>query len=297
MNFKYIRRNALVTQRLRRRQLHWGLTILIAFSLLYIDPIVAILFYLASMAVTPQYHRLKAGAIGELRALGIKKQCMGSLSELPDDYCVYSNVIIPAGNTTCEIDILVVGPTGIFIVEVKHMVGRIIGQAHEKTWLQSRRPNSRTFKNPLKQVKRQVYWLKQLLNESNIQSWIHPIVVFTHPYSELDVISNSIPVLPLNELSVEIDIYEPPYPQNMPGLPNILIRDIQSTMCKPPQNLLRRKTLVAQFTGKHDWMVNYKPRIVRRHLNHDCSNPTRKIAEIMDSTTDDPDSVKVIERS
>lgn len=73
------------------------------------------------MMVTPQYHRLKAGAIGELRALGIKKQCMGALSELPDDYCVYNNVFIPAGNTILEIDILAIGPNGIFVVEVKHM--------------------------------------------------------------------------------------------------------------------------------------------------------------------------------
>jgi hypothetical protein len=289
MNFKYIRRNALVTQRLRRRQLHWGLTILIAFSLLYIDPIVAILFYLASMAVTPQYHRLKAGAIGELRALGIKKQCTGALSELPDDYCVYNNVIIPAGNTTCEIDILVIGPNGIFIVEVKHMTGRIIGQADDKTWLQARRPNSRTFKSPIKQVNRQVYWLKQLLNESNIQSWIQPIVVFTHPYFELDVISNRIPVLPLSELSVEILIYEPPYPQSMPGLPNILIRDILIAMRNPSGKLSFLKMFAADCTGKHEWMVDYIPPRIVRYFGQDCINPEQKIADIMCTQTQDTD--------
>jgi len=281
MNFKYVTQNALALQYKRRKQLHIWLAGLIALALLFIDPIISVLFYVASIFTTPDNWQFRAGARGEIMALGQDYLYDGSLGELGDEYCVYTNVVIPAGNTTCEIDILVVGPNGFFIVEVKHMSGKIIGQADSKTWLQSKRPHSRQFRNPIKQVNRQVYWLKQLLDQSNIKTWIEPIVVFTHPRVQLDVFSEKVTVIPLGSLSTIIQFYRPRFLSRMPGLPNIMLRDVITAMYNPPGNVLRYKSIAAQLTGRRDWMVDFNPFPIRRYHNRDVIDPKQKIADIM----------------
>ena len=53
---------------------------------------------------------------------------------LPDDYKIIQNKTITYGKLTREIDNIIVGKTGVFIVEVKNMKGEITGDYEDKKW-------------------------------------------------------------------------------------------------------------------------------------------------------------------
>ena len=85
------------------------------------------------------------------------------------------NLYIPYGDKTTEIDILMIHPVGIFVIESKNFRGKVIGDVTEKVWTQCINSHRETLYNPLKQNNTHVYALQQHLGK-NIN--YHPIVVF-----------------------------------------------------------------------------------------------------------------------
>ncbi|MHB8623883.1 MAG: nuclease-related domain-containing protein [Sulfuricaulis sp.] len=154
------------------------------------------------------------GAEGEDRALGIPVALPGSLATLPDDYTVFNQVKVPNGTSHRELDFVVVGPNGIFAIEVKHCRGKVSGQETDNTWRQRKRSRAgNTYeqpqRNPVRQIKGAIYTLKQYLLSSGLNEWIQGIVVFTHPDCTLSVGPASVPVLTLDGLTPYIRNYQP----------------------------------------------------------------------------------------
>ena len=91
---------------------------------------------------------LSAGAAGEEDAAAL-------LSNLPDEYTVFRNAVA----ARWEIDFIVVGPTGVFAIEVKAYSGTLLGDYSEQQWLKRKRSHmgkvyEKYVSNPLLQARR-----------------------------------------------------------------------------------------------------------------------------------------------
>lgn len=97
-------------------------------------------------------------------------------------------------NRKCEIDFMVFGPNGIFIIENKYMNGLFEGNAkYDRDFKRDKRGNyGETLppgkeRNPVRQVLRQMSILKDLLTKNNINCFINPIAYFSDPDAELNI--------------------------------------------------------------------------------------------------------------
>lgn len=109
-----------------------------------------------------------------------------------------------------ECDILVVNTNGIFIFEVKNFSGSLFGYETDDTWEKVKESDggnlySKEIKNPIKQVRRQIRLLKELLGLYGIYNfWIdgYVLLVNANPHDESEYI--------LTDLSeVERTIHKP----------------------------------------------------------------------------------------
>jgi hypothetical protein len=116
----------------------------------------------------------RAGRRGEIIATDIIK---GVLRE--EDYLL-TNVSISCDGRPAELDNVVVNKYGVFIIEVKNYKGRLYGEEDDYTWEKHKDDGyGNTFekevKNPIKQVKRQVYILAKYLEFYNV--WVEGYVL------------------------------------------------------------------------------------------------------------------------
>ena len=135
------------------------------------------------------------GDMGERRA--------GSILEtyLPDDCTVIQNARVYFDGKTSEIDNIVIGSSGVFIVEVKNMKGRIYGDYNEQYWLQDKIDqydieHKKEFYSPVKQVGTHIYRLANFLRDNKIFTNISGAVYFTNPQASVRVVGEqgNIPV-------------------------------------------------------------------------------------------------------
>ncbi|MBR6765482.1 MAG: NERD domain-containing protein [Clostridia bacterium] len=121
------------------------------------------------------------------------------LSCLPEDFVCFQNVIVEIEEKKSEIDLIVVGRTGLFIVEIKNMTGFIQGNMEDKKWIQTnvgRRGGeySREFYSPVKQVKTHVYRLREFLKSKKINVYIEPLVYFASDETPAQIKGEEVPV-------------------------------------------------------------------------------------------------------
>lgn len=134
----------------------------------------------------------KAGIEGE-------KTTLKYLKKLNDDFHIFPNVSISYENKESELDLIVVGKPGIFVIEIKNLKGDISGDFEENHWFQHKIGRKGTkytqkFYNPTKQVGTHVYRLSKLLKENDIQNWVQGIVFFSNKNSNINVSNGSIPI-------------------------------------------------------------------------------------------------------
>ena len=103
-----------------------------------------------------------------------------------DDYNVITNAIITYQGKSSETDVIVVGPTGVFVIEAKNLSGRVVGDAHSQEWTQHKAfrgggGETRRFYNPVKQVGTHVYRLSNYLKQYNVDVWVQGIVYIADP--------------------------------------------------------------------------------------------------------------------
>jgi|GEM_PF-308728 len=173
-------------------------------------PMKAILFYLSALLILPggthlqRYLNYKKGVEGE-------KLVIEALLDLGDDYYLINDVKLGKGN----IDHIVLGPNGVFVIETKNYSGKIICNGdvwmrhYEKGWRVNKwgipywgPEEDREISSPSMQVKLNALKIKRLIGEKfkGKITWIEGIVVFTNPEVELELRSPTVRVLRIEEL-------------------------------------------------------------------------------------------------
>lgn len=175
-------------------------------------PVGSILFIFGGMILVN-----RSGEVSIWKA-GLKGQQIlpKALHDLPDEYALINNVSLK--DRSCDIDHVVVSPKGLFAIESKHYNGEVFGQGDEWGYLKRGRAGG-FYKghigNPAKQIKRNVWELKQRLDQvlglrgiDSSRVWIEPIVVFTNPSTILRISEPAITAIKLDALRDFIVKYE-----------------------------------------------------------------------------------------
>jgi len=157
--------------------------------------IVIIMIALATLVVLKEQFNIKrAGNKGE-------KTVRKALNKLGNDYRVFHNVKIKENKRKTEIDSIVVGPNGVFVIEVKNQRGLIKGNDESEFFTQTKTSNSsdtlyeNQFKNPVKQLSRHIYFLSNHLKTDHLNPWIESCLVFSNPEAVVKVSSNKVKVV------------------------------------------------------------------------------------------------------
>ena len=138
-------------------------------------------------------------------------------SELPQDYVLVNGLTLPRG--AGDIDHLVVGPTGVFLLETKTMAGRIICEA-DGTWRRTRTGRAGAeyaayIGDPAAQVQRNIFSVRQVLRRrlpallARVPLWIEGVVVFAHPETELEASASRVPAVVLGQAAERITSHTP----------------------------------------------------------------------------------------
>lgn len=118
------------------------------------------------------------------------------------------NLVIPKEkDNNTEIDVLMISPKGIFVIESKNFSGWIFGDENQETWMQTIKTNKgeivkEKFYNPIFQNRMHVKYLKNLIGNKYP---IYSIIAFSDKcfFKEINV-GNKIPVIHYENLQTEI---------------------------------------------------------------------------------------------
>lgn len=214
-DLRYIRPNRLRQEAKRRRALLLVIGLPLAIAGAWIHLLILSIGAVTLAVLWDRQNRRLRGADGEEWALGLPHALPGSLTYLPDPYIAFNQVVVPYGKRHREIDLIVVGPNGIFVIEVKHYRGEISGAETDRTWRQYQRTYGRAnidvreLRNPVIQVQHGVRALRRYLAARDVKTWIQGTVVMTHPDCRLEVSATGTPVLTLPQLAGYILTYRP----------------------------------------------------------------------------------------
>lgn len=128
-----------------------------------------LLIVLASRNIEPGYRR--AGRRGEEYVSDLIRDILN------EDDILLNNVSISADDKEAELDNVIINKNGIFVIEVKNYSGILVGDEDDYEWVKKKISSGgelyiKDVKNPIKQVKRQVYVLSQYLKDNKINVWI-----------------------------------------------------------------------------------------------------------------------------
>ena len=106
----------------------------------------------------------KAGRIGEVLVSDMIKEVLN------DDDHILTNIRIRADGKEAELDNLIINSYGLFIIEVKNYNGTLYGDEDDYEWNKVKINEAgysyvSQVKNPIKQVKRQIYVLSRFLKQ------------------------------------------------------------------------------------------------------------------------------------
>lgn len=84
-----------------------------------------------------------------------------------------------------------VGPSGVFIIEVKNNNSKIIGTENDREWMVHKVGRGGTsytasMRNPIKQLKSQIWALGRFTKERGHKAWIEGILFFSNPDSSFE---------------------------------------------------------------------------------------------------------------
>ncbi|MCL2071185.1 MAG: NERD domain-containing protein [Oscillospiraceae bacterium] len=124
-----------------------------------------------------KYNILVSGYRGERILVKVAKKLNG-------DYTVFTNLPIRYKKNRSEIDLLLLGESGVLIIEVKNHSGVIIGSDNAQTWIHRKyyrkgRTSETEMENPFNQIKRQREILKSILRANGLDIWVDSILFFS----------------------------------------------------------------------------------------------------------------------
>lgn len=146
--------------------------------------IILFIFLLLSLSNDEDQKRI-AGKEGELQAKKILNHYLNENDLLLNNL----NISIHGRNT--ELDYVVINNNGVFIFEVKNFSGQLVGDEDDQYWNKYKisRGNKEYIKevrNPIKQLKREIYLLKEYLKYYGVDLWIEGYVLFVNMNSPVE---------------------------------------------------------------------------------------------------------------
>ncbi|MCW3996894.1 MAG: NERD domain-containing protein [Candidatus Bathyarchaeota archaeon] len=147
---------------------------------------------IATYTYLHKYHVYNSGWQGEKSVTKLLS------SKLNDDYYLVNDLSLQNGGG--DIDHVVLGPNGIFVLETKNWSGNIT--CNGDNW---QRTGKRGFSaQPSHQAKRNAMRIKRLIDNSaslrSLNVWVEGIVVFTNKHATLHLNNPTVPVLKLQNL-------------------------------------------------------------------------------------------------
>jgi hypothetical protein len=98
-----------------------------------------------------------------------------------------------------DIDHIVLGPNGLFVIETKNWSGKVTCQGDN--WQRDRKHKNPNSSSPSKQAKRNASRVKKIIESiQNSNHWVEGVVVFTNRNIDLNIIHPAVPVLRVQEL-------------------------------------------------------------------------------------------------
>jgi hypothetical protein len=164
----------------------------------------ALIFLIAPLAVlyyyTRQYHIYSGGWAGEKQVVKLLTR------KLNNDFFLINDLYLK--NSCGDIDQVVLGPNGIFVLETKNWSGNIICNGDQ--W---QRPGKRNHQvNPSKQVRRNISKIQGIIDRNPdlhlLDIKVEGIVVFTNHHASLRLNNPSVSVLKLSQLPYYISSFK-----------------------------------------------------------------------------------------
>ena len=126
---------------------------------------------------TPEYKRV--GMRGEEAAASAIR------SVLREGEHLFTNVSIEYDGKPAELDNVIVNKYGVFIIEVKNYTGRLVGGEDDYEWQKYKTTDAgntyeKAVKNPIKQVKRQIFILARYLAYYGSDVWVRGYAILLH---------------------------------------------------------------------------------------------------------------------
>jgi hypothetical protein len=150
-------------------------------------PIIAFYYYLR------RYHLYSGGLLGEKNVIKTLEKNLG------DEYYLINDLYPHTGGG--DIDHIVLGPNGIFVLETKNWSGGIV--CHGDQWQRTKRRDFQS--SPSRQVRRNVAKIRQTIDNTtelrNLNVWVEGIVVFTSNHANLTLHNPTATVLKLSQLT------------------------------------------------------------------------------------------------
>ena len=126
-----------------------------------------------------------AGKEGELQAKKILNHYLN------ENDLLLNNVNISIHGRNTELDYVVINNNGIFIFEVKNFSGKLVGNEDDQYWNKYKISSGnkeyiKEIRNPIKQLKREIYLLKEYLKYYGVDLWIEGYVLFVNMNSPVE---------------------------------------------------------------------------------------------------------------
>ena len=202
----------------------------LAFTIILVVAVIFFIFILwlalKSGFISVELPEKRAGRLGERFAYEVIAEI------LRDDDVLLNNVTLTADGKQAEFDEIIINPQGVFIIEVKNYSGELFGDEDDYEWIKNKMtPGGQFFqkpvKNPIKQVKRQIYVLSQYLKSNGINVWINGYVFF---------VQNNSPVMSPYVLETQRDIDEAIHGNGERVLDDYTIKRIRELLCVRDSN-------------------------------------------------------------
>lgn len=150
--------------------------------MLFLLVIVLLIFLLPR---TEEDGKERAGKEGEILAGKMIQQYLNEQDIL------FNNVEIVVHGREIELDYVVINKNGVFIFEVKNYSGELEGNEDDEYWNKYKISSGnneyvKEVRNPIKQLKREIYLLKEYLKYYGIDLWINGYVLFVNMNSPID---------------------------------------------------------------------------------------------------------------
>ncbi|MGH7406017.1 MAG: nuclease-related domain-containing protein [Candidatus Methylomirabilales bacterium] len=183
------------------------------FLAIAVHPLLGLFLIPWAVTASRRYTRYKKGLAGEQE---VSRTLMG----LDDSYYIIHDASIPRAN----IDHIVLGPNGIFVLETKHFSGWVKCEG-DRWWVAPgpdgpilaipKSPSLQAKRNALKVRERIREFEQSLLKDFPRVQWVHAMVVLSHPQVEVVFQSPAVLIVKVSEL-VEM-IKTTPSPVNLPA--------------------------------------------------------------------------------